>query len=240
MTERFYPIGTLPAEDEAYKSTYTVQNEMRSFHRSAYPPGYAGHEPGVREKHGYASPGPHAWRLANPEHTLTEEIDNPAPRMMHAVTRSKAHDMSTYTDLDLPIQERTLQKHASTGLSTSLSQRATRKLGQSTSLPELRPLTEKKPPLERLEDARFTYFVPKAMSRKSKDQLLKSGGLSKLEKADRVVLAIPGEGTGFRAQGAACNWWPHLTGDAEISAIQRAFTKPPFHRAPPSSFLRTF
>jgi len=125
-------------------------------------------------------------------------------------------------------------------MSKSLSQRATRKLEMSNSQPVLRPLTEKKPPLERLEDARFTYFVPKAMSRKSKDQLLKCGGLAKLEKADRVVLAIPGEGTGFRAQGAACSWWPVLEGDAEISAIQRSFTKPPFHRSASASFLHTF
>lgn len=237
MTERFYPLGTLPADEEAYKSTYTVQNEMRAFHRSAYPPGYAGHEPGVREKHGYASPGPHAWRLSGPEHTLTEEVDNPAPRKMHAVTRSKAHDQGTFHELDLPKHTSALETQKSNVIPSA---KRTGSLTRSTTRPELQPLRAKKDPIGKLEDARFTYFVPKALQNKNKEQLIKSGGLVGLEKQDRVVLAIPGEGTGFRAQGAACDWWPFLEGDAEISAIQRAYKKPPFHRSSSASFLHTF
>jgi len=75
MTDRFYPVGKHSAED-VWKSSYEVQNEMRSFQRSAYPPGYAGHEPGARERFGYSTPGPFAHRLAKPELALKEEDDN--------------------------------------------------------------------------------------------------------------------------------------------------------------------
>merc|ERR1719456_1648968 len=83
MTDRFYPI---PAAAEPatvmpgmasrnigefhkalYKTSYTSMNQMQTFTRSAFPPGYAGHQPGIRDKFGYGSPGPEVGVLARPE-----------------------------------------------------------------------------------------------------------------------------------------------------------------------------
>jgi len=238
MTDRFYPKGTQIFDEEALKSTYTLQNEMRSFHRSAYPPGYAGHEPGVREKMGYANPGPHAWRLADADHALTEDVNLGNPRKMHALVKSKAHDSDIFHDLDLPPYSNTLKKHASQVLPEELR---TRTMGKSMSTRMgLQPLSTLKDPVTHLEDARFTYYVPGIYSRKGKDTLLKKYDLLKLEKQAKVVGANPGEGTGFHCQGAACNWWPVLDTDPEISQIQRTYRKPPFHRSASASALHTF
>jgi hypothetical protein len=236
MTDRFYPKGTQVYDDDALKSTYTLQNEMRSFHRSAYPPGYAGHEPGVREKMGYANPGPHAWRLADPDHALTEDVNNPAPRMIQTAVKSKAHDPSTFHDLDLPRYSDTLRQQASKVLPEELR---TRTMGRSLSSTrmDLKPLSDKKDPITYLEDARFTYYVPGIYSKKGKDALLTKYELAKLEKKQKVMMANPGEGTGFHCQGGGCNWWPVLDSDPEISQIQRTYRKPPFHRSVSASAL---
>lgn len=235
MTERFYPIGTLKAVDDGFKSTYTVMNEMRAFHRSAYPPGYAGHEPGVREKHGYASPGPDAWRLAGPEHALTEDVDNPAPRKLHALTKSKAHDEDLFHQLDLPVYSNTLKSQASRVLPPEMR---TRVFSSPTTRTDFKPLSTKKDPITHLDDARFTYFVPRTYCKKSRDLLLsRQLNLLKLDKKELVTLANPGEGTGFRCQaGGGHAWWPVLEADPEISSIQSAYRRPPFHR----SFSATF
>jgi len=240
MTERFYPIGLLKNEEDAFKSTYTMQNEMRSFHRSAYPPGYAGHEPGVRDKHGYASPGPHAWRLSDPDHALTEDVGSEAPRKMQAVTKSKAHDHSVFHELDLPIRQDTLRTQATTTISPDI--RATRLTrSMSSTRADLSALSRKKDPITHLEDERFTYFVPQNYSNKRRELLFtRQVDLLKLDKKERVTGANPGEGTGFRTQGAACGWWPSLDADPEISSIQRAYRRPPFHRSASATFMHTF
>lgn len=219
------------------KSTYTLMNEMRSFHRSAYPPGYAGHEPGAREKMGYASPGPHAWRLSDPYHALTEDVDNAAPRALHAAVKSKAHDESTFYDHDLPHYSATLQKHKSQVLPEELRSR-TMGRSMSSTRSDLKPLAGKRDPISKLEDATFTYYVPGIYSRKGREALLnpKRYDLLKLEKAAKVSIPDPmaepsKSGTGFHCQGAACKWWPTLEGDPEISQIQRTYRKPPFHRS---------
>eukprot|EP00746_Dinoflagellata_sp_MGD_P002158 gnl/MRDRNA2_/MRDRNA2_104165_c0_seq1.p1 gnl/MRDRNA2_/MRDRNA2_104165_c0~~gnl/MRDRNA2_/MRDRNA2_104165_c0_seq1.p1 ORF type:complete len:240 (+),score=43.32 gnl/MRDRNA2_/MRDRNA2_104165_c0_seq1:89-808(+) len=236
MTERFYPIGTLKAEDEAFKSTYTMQNEMRSFHRSAYPPGYAGHEPGVRDKFGYAAPGPDPWKLAGPEHALTEDVDNPAPRIMQATTKSKAHDQSDFYHLDLPAYSATLASQASNVLPPDLRTRTMTRSLSSTRM-DMKPLSIKKAPIDRLEDDRFTYFVPKTYCQKPRSMLMaRQLDLLKLDKQEIVTMANPGEGTGFRCQAGGPGWWPCLDADPEISTIQRAYRRPPFHR----SFSATF
>jgi len=237
MTDRFYPKGTLTSDEDSFKSSYTLQNEMRAFHRSAYPPGYAGHEPGVREKMGYASPGPHAWRLSGPEHALTEDVANEAPRMMHSRVKSKAHDESTFHDLDVHRYSSILKTQASTTLPPELRNRP---MGRSmSSIRDLKPLSMKRDPISQIEDDRFTYFVPNIYSRKGKDKL-KSYDLLKLEKSAKVVGANPGEGTGFRTQGGMCNWWPVLNDDPEISQIQRTYRRPPFHRSASATALHTF
>jgi len=240
MTERFYPHGLLMTTEDAFKSTYTVQNEMRSFHRSAYPPGYAGHEPGVRERHGFASPGPIAYRLSGPEHALTEDVDNPAPRRMQAVTKSKAHDQDDFHALDLPAYSNTLKSHASNVLPPEIRDRSMKR-SMSTGRTELQPLSVPKEPITHLDDGRFTYFVPKTYSLKNRALLLtRQLDLMKLDKKELVTVANPGEGTGFRCQAGRAAWWPSLDGDPEISSIQRAYRRPPFHRSASASFLHTY
>mmetsp|Transcript_11052 Transcript_11052/g.20067 ORF Transcript_11052/g.20067 Transcript_11052/m.20067 type:complete len:196 (+) Transcript_11052:95-682(+) len=68
MTDRFYQIG-LDAEEGVFKTSYEVANDMTCHPRSPYPPGYSGHQPGARQKFGYSTPGPDAWRLSNPPRT---------------------------------------------------------------------------------------------------------------------------------------------------------------------------
>eukprot|EP00746_Dinoflagellata_sp_MGD_P163251 gnl/MRDRNA2_/MRDRNA2_91194_c0_seq1.p1 gnl/MRDRNA2_/MRDRNA2_91194_c0~~gnl/MRDRNA2_/MRDRNA2_91194_c0_seq1.p1 ORF type:complete len:270 (+),score=51.66 gnl/MRDRNA2_/MRDRNA2_91194_c0_seq1:92-811(+) len=239
MTDRFYPKGTQVFDEDALKSTYTAQNEMRSFHRSAYPPGYAGHEPGVREKMGYANPGPHAWRLADPDHALTEDVDNDAPRIMHAAVKSKAHDKSSFHELDLPHYSQKLRHQESQVLPEELR---TRTMGRSLSTTRMgmKALSEPRDAITHLEDDRFSYYVPGIYSKKGKDALLKKYDLLKLEKQMKVIGANPGEGTGFRCQGGGTNWWPVLDSDPEISQIQRTYRKPPFHRSVSATALHGF
>jgi len=240
MTERFYPHGLLKTQEDAFKSTYTVQNEMRSFHRSAYPPGYAGHEPGVRERHGFASPGPEAYRLAGPEHALTETIDHPAPRAMQTQTKSKAHDQDDFHALDLPSYSDTLKVQKSKVLEPHLRDRSMKRSASATRA-ELQPLSFKKDPIIHLDDGQFTYFVPKCHSAKRRELLLtRQLDLLKLDKKELVTVANPGEGTGFRCQGGRVGWWPSLDADPEISSIQRAYRRPPFHRSASAGFLHTY
>jgi len=209
---------------------------MRSFHRSAYPPGYAGHEPGVREKMGYANPGPIAQRLEGPHHALTEDVDNPAPRKMHAVTKSKAHDQNDFHHLDLPSYSATLKAQARNVLPPELRDR-TMSRSWSETRTDLKPLSMKKDPVTRLEDDRFTYFIPKIYSQKSRELLLaRELNLHKLDKQEIVTLANPGEGTGFRCQAGGPSWWPSPYADPEISSFKLAYRRPPFHR----SFSATF
>merc|ERR1719463_445022 len=91
MTYRFYPLGKQSAED-VWKTSYEIQNEMRSFQRSAYPPGYAGHEPGAREKFGFSTPGPDAHRLTASHLCLREDTDIQEPRRNLALSRTQIND----------------------------------------------------------------------------------------------------------------------------------------------------
>merc|ERR1711988_617823 len=106
MTDRFYPLGK-PSAGDVWKTSYEIQNEMRSFQRSAYPPGYAGHEPGAREKFGFSTPGPDAMRLTASHLALREDVDIAEPRRNLAVPRVQvADDSRTFHDLDVPEMSR--------------------------------------------------------------------------------------------------------------------------------------
>merc|ERR1719433_697410 len=101
MTDRFYPLG-LPSADDVWKTSYEVQNEMRSFERSAYPPGTAIHLPGARDKFGFSTPGPIASRLAKPELCLVEETGTQASRgYMATPTYQEPDDRKIFNTLDV-------------------------------------------------------------------------------------------------------------------------------------------
>lgn len=182
MTDRFYPHGQ-HSEAEMWKTTYELANEMRSKQRSAYPPGYAGHEPGAREKFGYSVPGPDAMRLTRPDLCLAEEVDNPAPRRTLALPRQQAwqvvDDQHMFQTLDVPEMSRSYRSFLSP---------AHRSMAKTQSLPSIQRkaaparLAEKRDPCHQLEDDNFNFFVPKGMNRESPEKLM-SRSLSKLYKS---------------------------------------------------------
>lgn len=233
MTDRFYPLGKHSAED-VWKSTYEVCNEMRSFQRSAYPPGYAGHEPGARDKFGFSTPGPDANRLTKGELCLREDIDIQEPRRNLAVPRMQVTDeRNTFQDLDVPEMDRSYK--------SAIVSPMYRSMAKSRSVPSVGPkpapnkMSQLPPAMNKMEDEHFAYFVPKAQNREGKDRLM-SRSLSKLYKSPekKVMLPFAGDGTGFRTQSSATEWWPAAARlHEEPSAYQSQFNRPSFYRMSP-------
>jgi len=238
MTDRFYPLGTL-SEGDVWKTSYEVQNEMHSFQRSAYPPGYAGHEPGARDKFGFSTPGPDAARLAAPHLALREEIDTQEPRRIHAVPRIQQTDERvTFQSLDVPEMERSYRSPLATASAANLG------LPKVKSSPSLRTTTLRQQrlssgvqPTTALEDEHFTYFVPKAMQGEPKDRLMSTSltSLSKLHKSPekKVNLPFAGDGTGFRTSCPDCDWWPSGAEHRAPSNYKRTYQAQPFFRMSP-------
>jgi len=85
----------------------------------------------------------------------------------------------------------------------------TRSLPTITKKPAPARLSQPPPPESKLEDEHFSYFVPKAWNREGKEKLM-SRSLSKLYKhpEKKVMLPFSGDGTGFRTQSSATEWWP--------------------------------
>eukprot|EP00747_Dinoflagellata_sp_TGD_P184501 gnl/TRDRNA2_/TRDRNA2_40158_c0_seq1.p1 gnl/TRDRNA2_/TRDRNA2_40158_c0~~gnl/TRDRNA2_/TRDRNA2_40158_c0_seq1.p1 ORF type:complete len:238 (+),score=35.32 gnl/TRDRNA2_/TRDRNA2_40158_c0_seq1:69-782(+) len=203
MTDRFYPLG-LPSAENAWKTTYEVQNEMRSFQRSAYPPGYAGHEPGAKDKFGFSNPGPDASRLSKGELALVEDVDIPGPRRIHAMTRVQVpDDRVTFSHFDLP--QRSGQSPLS--LTSQSMMPRPRSLPNLPKQPAPARLSEVPKPIVRLEDDRHSYFVPQDLQREPSHRIL-GASLTKLDKREKVRLTMGGFGTGFRTQCPQADWWP--------------------------------
>jgi len=234
MTDRFYPSGmptydTTMSREEVWKTSYEMQNEMRSFQRSSYPPGYAGHEPGSREKFGFSTPGPDSWKLMKPELALEEKSHVHEPRKMQAVPRHPVHDdRITFNNHDLP--ERISKRPFGASLSKSASLSRTRSLPALEKRPLPPPLSQDPAAVELLHDDAFHYYVPKDLAKSKKEHLL-SRSLSRLEKTHMVNVTMGGEGTGFRSQGALAEWWPKSDGrPASPSMAHTGFKNPPFYR----------
>lgn len=235
MTDRFYPLGKHSAED-VWKSSYEVQNEMRSFQRSAYPPGYAGHEPGARDKFGFSTPGPDAWRLTKGELCLREDTDIAEPRRIHAMPRMQVTDeRSTFRELDVPEMDRSYKSGIVSPMYRSMAK--SRSLPSVDRKPAPARLSQLPPPTHKMEDEHFSYFVPKAQNRETKDRLM-SRSLSKLYKhpEKKIMLPYAGDGTGFRTQSSQTEWWPAAARlHDEPSAYQSQFQRPSFYRMSPLS-----
>lgn len=239
MTDRFYPIGK-PSDVDAWKSSYEAQNEMRAFHRSAYPPGYAGHEPGAREKYGFGSPGPIQSRLAHPELAHVEDTGILEPRRSQALPRHQvADDRETFACFDLTDVHASRTGKATLNLSPSMTSPASR----SRSTPAIGQrsirsrMCEPLRPIGNHEDEHHSYFVPKGLQRERKEKLM-SMSLSKLPKTQKVTLSWDGDGTGFKTSIPPNDWWPNLQmpgltgGDDHLvpPTSASAFRKPVFHR----------
>lgn len=242
MTDRFYPLG-LTQDRDAWKTSYEVQNEMRAFDRSAYPPGTAVHQPGARDKFGYGTPGPIASRLAKPELALTEDIGVENPRRHHAIPRMRApDDREVFENLDVPLMMSTSQSPVA---KMSLTQGQFPKTAGSSmiktnSLPALRKTTstlrrqsEPEDAIDALEDSHFSYFVPKALQREGREKL-HTTNLSKMQKSASVTMPYSGDGTGFRTQNGSCPWWPQGGYSRDQHTTYRStFTRPAYHRMSP-------
>jgi len=233
MTDRFYPLGKESLED-TWKTSYEIQNEMRSFQRSAYPPGYAGHEPGAREKFGFSTPGPDAARLTKSDLALREDIDIAEPRRIHAIPRMQTTDeRQTFQELDVPEMDRSYKSAIVSPMYRSMAK--TRSLPTLMRKPAPAKLSQLPAAQAKLEDDHFSYFVPKAMNRDGKDRLM-SRSLSKLYKhpEKKVMLPFAGDGTGFRTSNSQTEWWPSADRlHEEPTSYQSCFQRPSFYRMSP-------
>lgn len=237
MTDRFYPI---PAAAEPatvmpgmasrnigefhkalYKTSYTSMNQMQTFPRSDFPPGYAGHQPGIRDKFGYGSPGPESGVLARPE-------SSPG---LKSLQQTRSEDL-----LD--------------GLWSEKQGEATPKKGGDLTMSGLTiaPGVQRKSKIAALaskgivghmEDGGTAFFVPDSMSTWAPERVTRSmKTLSKLDK-QRPLTGGFGVGTGFNSQKPGVTWWPleesSLT--RQRSVYKDFFKEKPYH--PKSGFFMT-
>lgn len=233
--DRFYPLG-LPAADDAWKTSYEVQNELRSFERSAYPPGTAVHQPGARDAFGFSTPGPIATRLAKPDLALTQEVDQANPRAHHATVRvQEPDDKETFHKYDVPEMMKSYRSPVAT---MSLSAGAAKSMARTRSLPAIERapvpprLMDRMSPTAHLEDDHFDYFVPKGLQMEPQDNMHTST-LSRLKKVDRISFPFTGEGTGFKAQSSSSFLAPAGANLESGTTYKSAFKKPPFYRISP-------
>jgi len=241
MTDRFYPVG-LKADMDAWKTTYEVQNEMRSFARSAYPPGTAVHLPGSRDEFGYSTPGPIRERLAQPELFLSEDVDVPNPRETHAVPRWKVpDDRLTFLSHDTEEMGRSYNSEVAVRhFSPDGSKRIAKSFVKSKSLPTLVPASPAarvcEPPaaVTNLEDDFFTYFVPKDLQCRGQDKL-NPHLMSKLNKKSAISFPFSGDGTGFRTQSGRSEIFPEGSYLNMPTSYRNAFKKPSAYRLAPIS-----
>jgi len=233
MTDRFYPIGK-QSEDDVWKSSYEIANEMRSFQRSAYPPGYSGHEPGAREKFGFSTPGPHAHKLTKSELCLREDVDIQEPRRILAMPRHQVtDDRQTFQGLDMAEMNRSYKSGIISPMHKSMAKTRSLPTIQVKAAPAR--LSQLPAAKHRLDDEHFTYFVPKALNREQTEQLM-ARSLPKLHKdaEKKVMLPFSGDGSGFKFQSSATEWWPAGTClHEEPSAYQSQFQRPSFYRMSP-------
>jgi hypothetical protein len=219
MTDRFYPLGQASHPD-AWKTSYEAANEMRSYERSAYPPGTSIHLPGAREHFGYSTPGPKAERLSKSTLCLTEAVDVPNPREHMTIPRiQEPDDSEIFRRLDVPEMTKSYQSPVARTTFSPMNRSGLSPIQQSLSMsrgkslpslnrkqapPRLRDTNE---PIQKLEDEHFSYFVPKHMQRSGMAKL-GSQTLTKLKKDDKISFPFTGEGTGFRTQCHGSEWMP--------------------------------
>jgi len=243
--DRFYPLG-LPADADSWKTTYEVANEMRSFARSAYPPGTSVHQPGARDFFGYSTPGPIADRLARPDLCLTDRINVPNPREHHALTRVQIdddrHTFHNHDTQDMlnhsrsPVASAALSP-AGGGRTGGLLTSTSKSLARTRSLPALiktsvpPKLSDPATPIDRHEDDHFDYFIPRSQQKWGKEKI-NPHTLSKLQKSDwhRISFPFTGEGTGFRSAGGLTDALPQGHYKEATTSHRTTYQRPPFHR----------
>lgn len=240
MTDRFYPVG-LHQDKDAWKTTYEVQNEMRSFERSPYPPGCAVHQPGARDKFGFSTPGPLPHRLAKPELCQVEDTDIPNPRAYMSIPRYQCpDDREVFEELDVPEMQRSYKSPVATmSMSAGNGFKPSASMSKTWSLPALGTktvsrLSQPNAPINKLEDDKYKYFVPKDMAREGEEKLM-TRNLSKIDKSNPVSMPW-GDGTGFRTSNSSVEWWPGgQYHQAMPTSYRAAYKRYPFFRQSPLS-----
>mmetsp|Transcript_31127 Transcript_31127/g.80021 ORF Transcript_31127/g.80021 Transcript_31127/m.80021 type:complete len:249 (-) Transcript_31127:68-814(-) len=241
MADRFYPVG-LAAEADAWKTTYEEMNDMRSFARSAYPPGTSIHLPGTRQTFGYSAPGPLRHRLANPELHPTEEVDVPNPREHHARARIQIDDdRETFAEHDFGELLQSPNSRMATALfnrsmGSNAGSQGSRTMARSRSMPSVSMGTRRtsQPPeqVRQLEDDHFSYFVPRSMQAGGAAKL-NTHMMSKLQKNNKISFPFSGEGTGFRSQSGLTEVFPKGSYKGITTTQKSSFSKPTFCRFSP-------
>lgn len=232
MTDRFYPV---PAKAEPplvtpgmgernmgdfqkqlFSTSYTAQNEMRTFTRSEFPPGYGGHQPGIRDKFGYGTPGPEAGVLLRPE---------TAPGM-------KAQTQTMHDDALDKLWGASIDK-AATMDALSMGGGS---MKRSSSLPMLTKQAKTRDRFEgHIEDVMKKYFVPNSMTTWSKERVMKhQNSLSAIDRT-RPYTPGAGAGSGFNSQNPAVSWWPKAGPLQGMTAYKDSFRELPYH--PRSGFM---
>lgn len=233
--DRFYPVG-LGSDPGAWKTTYEIQNEMRSFARSAYPPGTAIHLPGARDFFGYSAPGPLRHRLSQPHLHLGEELDVTNPRENHAIPRIQVPD-DRHTFMSHDTQDMAVH-YTSPVAAQAFSTNPSPIFTKTRSLPALtRPSVPARTsdipePVCNFEDDHQQYFVPK---NKCADGVAKLHpfSMSKLSKFDKISFPYTGEGTGFRTQSGQSEWAPTGSYQNVPTSYRVAFKHPTSLRLSP-------
>lgn len=175
MTDRYYPKRYVP-DAGPLESTYNEMNLMITQPRSTYPPGYSGHEHGVKAKFGYSIPAPNA---------LPNAPIDPADPLVN-FRAGKAIDYRP-----LALRDIVLEKAASKSAAVQDTRAMTSAVLGTTQ-------NAKTPLLE--EDDFSASFIPQTTP-----YLIANGGCRgvTLEKAQPYIPAVPGVGTGFNSQMSA-------------------------------------
>lgn len=245
MSDRYYPPGPGHAQG-VWKSSYEVANEMFSAERSAYPPGYAGHEPGTREKFGYGTPSPDPSRLSQRRLAWRDDTGTQESQRSQAVPHMQASDeRKTFSSLDKAEIERSYRTSNVSPIAAA-SIGGSRRLSKTQSMPTMRTTTlrQKKPAKKagvtrKLEDEEFSYFVPRPLQREPKEALM-SMSLQKVHKSPEKRVSDPGAGlgTGFRTSCHESEWWPHgeKLQEEPTSYVEHYQPQPYFRMSPMSPY----
>jgi hypothetical protein len=197
---------------------------MQTFTRSPYPPGYGGHQPGIRDKFGFGSPGPELdIGLTRPES---------CPGLMSLKQTQGEDGLDSLWPPTSPFGSKSGQGSARDFKDGLVNSPAVKRKSKIAALAS-------KGIVGHLEDEQGTkYFVPATMAGWPKERVVgKMKSLSKLEKQfPPITPGMNGQGTGFNAQKPGVNWWPpnEMPDLRQRSIYRAAFQDKPYH--PKSGF----
>mmetsp|Transcript_46861 Transcript_46861/g.111525 ORF Transcript_46861/g.111525 Transcript_46861/m.111525 type:complete len:314 (-) Transcript_46861:176-1117(-) len=90
---------TLPSQPGVWKTTYDELSQQKTYARSPFGPGYAGHLPGTQNSYGHSVPAPDPERLRGRETSWADEhaLDTMAYTAdLHELAKRKSHEAPFY------------------------------------------------------------------------------------------------------------------------------------------------